>query len=88
MSTCIDIRRFYTHIEDIGLLLFNDALMITHILTEHHAFERSVKKTYLFKSSVSLVGLQVEDLPDTRCKFLNYSSLKSTTSLTFSAPII
>ncbi|XP_067946069.1 epithelial cell-transforming sequence 2 oncogene-like [Watersipora subatra] len=58
--------RLYTHVEDIGLFLFNDALMFTHVLTGHHAFERSVSKTYLFKASVSLVGLRVKDLPDSR----------------------
>ncbi|KAF6016694.1 ECT2L [Bugula neritina] len=58
--------RIYLHVEDIGLFLFNDALMFSHILTGHHAFERSKAKTYLFKCSVALVGLKVKDLPDTR----------------------
>ena len=62
--------RVYTHIEDVGLFLFNDALVFTHILTGHHAFERSVARTYLFKSSVSLVGLRLKDLSDTRCEFV------------------
>ncbi|XP_069127414.1 epithelial cell-transforming sequence 2 oncogene-like isoform X1 [Argopecten irradians] len=58
--------RVYQHFEDLGLFLFNDALVITRRTSKHFPFTRAVEHTYRFETSLSLTRLKVIDLDNTK----------------------
>ncbi|XP_070568992.1 LOW QUALITY PROTEIN: epithelial cell-transforming sequence 2 oncogene-like [Ptychodera flava] len=58
--------RMYQHVEDFGLFLFNDAVVVTIRQVKHFPFERSKEEKYKFYASVGLNRLQITDLPDTK----------------------
>ncbi|KAK1338061.1 hypothetical protein QTO34_001169 [Cnephaeus nilssonii] len=58
--------RLYEHTRDLGLFLFNDALLVASRSTSHTPFERTSKSTYQFIASVALHRLLVEDIPDSK----------------------
>ncbi|XP_021567154.1 epithelial cell-transforming sequence 2 oncogene-like [Carlito syrichta] len=58
--------RFYEHIRDLSLFLFNDALLVSSRGTSHTPYERTSKTTYQFIVSVALQRLIVEDIPDSK----------------------
>ncbi|XP_045150526.1 epithelial cell-transforming sequence 2 oncogene-like [Echinops telfairi] len=58
--------RLYEHVRDLGLFLFNDALMVSRRGTSHIPFDRTSKNTYQFIAAVALHKLLVEDIPDSK----------------------
>ena len=54
----------------LGLFLFNDALVVSRRTTKHFPFEQAVEHVYRFESCVSLTRLRIDDIPDSKCKFL------------------
>uniref|UniRef100_UPI00358DFA7D epithelial cell-transforming sequence 2 oncogene-like n=1 Tax=Myxine glutinosa TaxID=7769 RepID=UPI00358DFA7D len=58
--------RIYEHVRDLGLYLFNDALVLTTCSVTHSPFERSRKTRHHFHASVSLTCLHLEDVRDSK----------------------
>ncbi|XP_068135599.1 epithelial cell-transforming sequence 2 oncogene-like [Hyperolius riggenbachi] len=58
--------RIYEQISDVGLFLFNDALVISRCNISYIPFKHVPTASYQFMASVSLPRLLVEDLPDTK----------------------
>ncbi|XP_002730688.2 epithelial cell-transforming sequence 2 oncogene-like [Saccoglossus kowalevskii] len=58
--------KMYQHIEDLGLFLFNDALVVTIRTIKHFPYERSVEEKFKFYASIGLIRLKIDDLPDTK----------------------
>ena len=52
----------------LGLFLFTDALIVTKRTTRNHPFERCFDYNYQFVNCSSLIRLQIEDIPDSKCK--------------------
>lgn len=61
--------RTYEHVSDVGLFLFNDALMLTRRNVHHTPFTLTHKSTHTFLASVSLCSLAVREITHTRCEF-------------------
>ena len=60
--------RAYTHLQMVGLFLFNDALVVTQRTTRNVPFSRCVEYSYVFEACSGLQRLRVEDIPDSKCK--------------------
>uniref|UniRef100_A0A3P9AF49 Epithelial cell transforming 2 like n=1 Tax=Esox lucius TaxID=8010 RepID=A0A3P9AF49_ESOLU len=58
--------RVYEHVSDVGLFLFNDALVLTQKRVCHLPFTHSRCDTHTFLASVSLHSLTVREITDTR----------------------
>ncbi|XP_071955011.1 epithelial cell-transforming sequence 2 oncogene-like [Antedon mediterranea] len=58
--------RVYQHIENIGLFLFNDALVITMTTNKPYPYERCIDVKHSFLASLALTKLKVLDMPDTK----------------------
>ncbi|XP_033107006.1 epithelial cell-transforming sequence 2 oncogene-like [Anneissia japonica] len=58
--------RIYQHIENLGVFLFNDALVVTITTNKPYPYERCVEVKYSFLASLALTKLKVLDLPDTK----------------------
>uniref|UniRef100_A0A8C4R708 Coiled-coil domain containing 28A n=1 Tax=Eptatretus burgeri TaxID=7764 RepID=A0A8C4R708_EPTBU len=58
--------RIYEHFQDLGLFLFNDALVFTTCSVTHSPFERSRKTRHHFYVSVSLACLHLDDISDSK----------------------
>ncbi|XP_022108394.1 epithelial cell-transforming sequence 2 oncogene-like isoform X2 [Acanthaster planci] len=56
----------YEHISDLGLFLFNDALMVTIRTIKTLPYTRQTEALYHFHSSVALPRLLVQELPDSK----------------------
>ncbi|XP_038078393.1 epithelial cell-transforming sequence 2 oncogene-like isoform X2 [Patiria miniata] len=63
----------YEHVQDLGLFLFNDALMVTIRTIKTLPYTRQTEALYQFHSSVALPRLLVQELPDSKymkCAFV------------------
>ncbi|XP_065830944.1 epithelial cell-transforming sequence 2 oncogene-like isoform X2 [Oscarella lobularis] len=56
----------YQPIQDLGLFLFSDALLVTVLKTKHFPLERSFSQTHHYLASVALSNLQFSSLPDSK----------------------
>jgi hypothetical protein len=56
----------YLPVQDIGLFLFSDALVITYLKTKHFPLERAFTRTHYYLASVALTNLQFSDCPDSK----------------------
>lgn len=57
----------YEHVSDLGLFLFNDALVLTEKSVSHLPFSLAVKTTHNFLASVALHCLNLKEITDTKC---------------------
>ena len=69
-------RRVYQQMEPLGLMLFNDALVVTTRTNSHVPFERCVEHIYTFDTCVVLTRLRLEDIPDSKCQYRQYIQYK------------
>lgn len=58
--------RVYQQVGDLGLFLFNDALLLATLTFKFVPFQRLVRKNYKFKACLSLKKLKVENLADSK----------------------
>ncbi|KAL0969406.1 hypothetical protein UPYG_G00227020 [Umbra pygmaea] len=58
--------RIYEHVSDVGLFLFNDALVLTEMRVCHQPFTLSHCHTHTFLASISLNSLTLREITDTR----------------------
>lgn len=65
----------YRHVENLGLFLFNDSLVVTKRTVKHIPFERSKEEVHVFVECCQLIRLRVEDIPDSKCKLIFSFSL-------------
>ncbi|XP_033634107.1 epithelial cell-transforming sequence 2 oncogene-like [Asterias rubens] len=56
----------YEHTQDLGLFLFNDALMVTIQTIKTMPYTRQTETLYHFHSSVGLPKLEIQELPDSK----------------------
>ena len=75
--------RAYTHLQMVGLFLFNDALVVTQRTTRNVPFSRCVEYSYVFEACSGLQRLRVEDIPDSKCKTASMLSVYIATRLLF-----
>lgn len=68
----ICVIRIYEHVSDVGLFLFNDALVLTRRRVHHTPFTLTYQSTHTFLASVALSSLSVREVTHTRCEFLFY----------------
>ncbi|KAF3688456.1 Epithelial cell-transforming sequence 2 oncogene-like Lung-specific [Channa argus] len=61
-----DSLRTYEHVSDVGLFLFNDALVLTRRNVLHTPFALAHRSTHTFLSSVALASLAVREITHTR----------------------
>ncbi|KAL4623913.1 epithelial cell-transforming sequence 2 oncogene-like [Arapaima gigas] len=58
--------RVYEHVGDMGLFLFNDALVLTQRSISHLPFSHAWRTSHTFLASVALRGLAVHNIADTK----------------------
>jgi len=58
--------RIYQQVGDLGLFLFNDALVVATLTFKFVPFQRLVKRNYKFQACLTLKKLQVENLADSK----------------------
>lgn len=58
--------RVYQQVGDLGLFLFNDALVVTTLTFKFVPFQRLVQRNYKFQACLTLKRLQVENLADSK----------------------
>ncbi|XP_056624679.1 epithelial cell-transforming sequence 2 oncogene-like isoform X1 [Triplophysa dalaica] len=58
--------RMYEHVSDLGLFLFNDALVLTEKSVSHLPFSLAAKTTHNFLASVALHCLNLKEITDTK----------------------
>ncbi|XP_073725747.1 epithelial cell-transforming sequence 2 oncogene-like [Misgurnus anguillicaudatus] len=58
--------RMYEHVSDLGLFLFNDALVLTEKSVSHVPFSLAVNTTHTFLASVALHCLNLTEIIDTK----------------------
>ncbi|XP_062515219.1 epithelial cell-transforming sequence 2 oncogene-like isoform X2 [Corticium candelabrum] len=56
----------YQPVQDMGLFLFSDALVVTSLTTKHFPLERAFARNHHYLASVALTNLQVFDCPDSK----------------------
>nr|XP_029134788.1 epithelial cell-transforming sequence 2 oncogene-like [Labrus bergylta] len=61
-----DSLRTYEHVSDVGLFLFNDALVLTRRNVHHTPFSLAHQSTHTFLASVALCSLRVREITHTR----------------------
>ncbi|XP_034072923.1 epithelial cell-transforming sequence 2 oncogene-like isoform X2 [Gymnodraco acuticeps] len=61
-----DSLRIYEHVSDVGLFLFNDALVLTRRRVHHTPFTLTYQSTHTFLASVALCSLSVREVTHTR----------------------
>ncbi|XP_074521092.1 epithelial cell-transforming sequence 2 oncogene-like [Halichoeres trimaculatus] len=61
-----DSLRTFEHVSDVGLFLFNDALMLTRRNIHHKPFSLAHTSTHTFLASVALSSLAVREITHTR----------------------
>ncbi|KAF3857448.1 hypothetical protein F7725_009307 [Dissostichus mawsoni] len=61
-----DSLRIYEHVSDVGLFLFNDALVLTRRRVHHTPFTLTYQSTHTFLASVALSSLSVREITHTR----------------------
>ncbi|KAK5891450.1 hypothetical protein CgunFtcFv8_018702 [Champsocephalus gunnari] len=61
-----DSLRIYEHVSDVGLFLFNDALVLTRRRVHHTPFTLTYQSTHTFLASVALSSLSVREVTHTR----------------------
>ncbi|XP_023276135.1 epithelial cell-transforming sequence 2 oncogene-like [Seriola lalandi dorsalis] len=61
-----DSLRTYEHVSDVGLFLFNDALVLTRRNVHHTPFTLAHRSTHTFLASVALTSLAVREITHTR----------------------
>ncbi|XP_042368845.1 epithelial cell-transforming sequence 2 oncogene-like [Plectropomus leopardus] len=61
-----DSLRTYEHVSDVGLFLFNDALVLTRRNVHHTPFTLAHQSTHTFLASVALTSLAVREITHTR----------------------
>lgn len=59
--------RIYEHVSDLGLFLFNDALVLTEKSVSNVPFCLAVNTTHTFLASVALHCLNLTEMADTKC---------------------
>ncbi|XP_063079969.1 epithelial cell-transforming sequence 2 oncogene-like [Engraulis encrasicolus] len=64
-NICTSLRMF-EHVQDLGLFLFNDALLLSERKESHQPYSRTVRTSHTFLASVALRCLILQDIPDTR----------------------
>ena len=62
--------RTYEQVSDVGLFLFNDALVLTKRSVGHVPFALSRCCTHTFLASVALASLVFREIMHTRCEFI------------------
>ncbi|KAJ8399471.1 hypothetical protein AAFF_G00411830 [Aldrovandia affinis] len=58
--------RVYEHVGDLGLFLFNDALVLSERSVSHQPYSRSRETSHTFLASVALHTLSLRDIADTK----------------------
>lgn len=58
--------RIYQQVGDLGLFLFNDALVIATLTFKFVPFQRLVQRNYKFQACLTLKKLKVENLADSK----------------------
>ncbi|XP_041710463.1 epithelial cell-transforming sequence 2 oncogene-like [Coregonus clupeaformis] len=58
--------RMYEHVSDVGLFLFNDAMVLTERCVCHRPFTHTHCNTHTFLASVALHSLTLREITDTR----------------------
>ena len=66
-SILVSVCRIYQQMENLGLFLFNDTLVVTTRTNSHVPFERCVELVYTFDTCAVLSRLRLEDIPDSKC---------------------
>uniref|UniRef100_A0A4W5ME94 Coiled-coil domain containing 28A n=1 Tax=Hucho hucho TaxID=62062 RepID=A0A4W5ME94_9TELE len=61
--------RMYEHVSDVGLFLFNDAMVLTERNVCHRPFTHTHCDTHTFLASVALHSLTLREITDTRCEY-------------------
>ncbi|XP_068165661.1 epithelial cell-transforming sequence 2 oncogene-like isoform X2 [Antennarius striatus] len=61
-----DSLRIYEHVSDVGLFLFNDALVLTRRNVHHTPFTLAHRSTHTFLASVALTSLVVREITHSR----------------------
>ncbi|CAB1417550.1 unnamed protein product [Pleuronectes platessa] len=61
-----DSLRAYEHVSDVGLFLFNDALVLTRRNVHHTPFALTHRSTHTFLASVALTSLAVREITHSR----------------------
>nr|XP_015802154.2 epithelial cell-transforming sequence 2 oncogene-like [Nothobranchius furzeri] len=61
-----DSLKIYEQVGDVGLFLFNDALMLTRRKVHHTPFTVSHRSTHTFLASVALTSLSIREITHTR----------------------
>lgn len=59
--------RVYQHVENVGLFLFSDALVVAQRTTHFVPYERYVEHVYTFSACALLTRLEISDVPDSKC---------------------
>lgn len=67
-SPMIFLVRMYEHVRDLGLFLFNDALVLSERKVSHQPYSHALRISHTFLASVALHSLVLEDIADTKCK--------------------
>ncbi|XP_067439428.1 epithelial cell-transforming sequence 2 oncogene-like isoform X1 [Thunnus thynnus] len=61
-----DSLRTYEHVSDVGMFLFNDALVLTQRRVQHTPFSPAHRSTHTFLASVALTSLTFREITHTR----------------------
>lgn len=61
--------RIFEQVSDVGLFLFNDALVLTRRNVHHTLFTPAHRSTHTFLASVALCSLAVREITHSRCEF-------------------
>lgn len=78
----------YRHVENLGLFLFNDSLVVTKRTVKHLPFERSKEEIHVFVECCQLVRLRVADIPDSKCKIILSFSLPTLVEVLLSHKVL
>ncbi|KAM7375295.1 hypothetical protein PAMA_014408 [Pampus argenteus] len=65
-----DSLRTYEHVSDVGMFLFNDALVLTQRRVQHTPFTPAHRSTHTFLASVALASLTFRPITHTRCELI------------------
>ncbi|KAF7663196.1 hypothetical protein LDENG_00214700 [Lucifuga dentata] len=68
-----DSLRIYEQVCDVGLFLFNDALVVTKRSVHHTPFTLACRSTHTFQASVALASLTIREITHTRCDYVRHA---------------
>lgn len=64
--------RTYEQVADVGLFLFDDALVLTRRTARHTPFALAHRSAHAFLASVALGSLTVREIAHSRCEFSGF----------------